>query len=122
MQQRPKLHLRLGGLQQTVKLGSEHDVALCLELASHEGFLAIKLSLCQLGQGVITEDDGDVCFGLCWSEVDSAGLLHVERPYLLSAGLVLHLHLEDTICLFDLLLLLLLAEFANGLFDTTKDF
>jgi len=60
------MHLELGllGLEHTVELGGEHDVALDLELAGHESLLAVNLAVGEVDEGVIGEVDGDISLSL----------------------------------------------------------
>jgi len=59
-------HLKLGllGLEDVVKLGGKHDVALDLELAGHEGLLAVDLAVGEVDEGVIGEVDGNISLAL----------------------------------------------------------
>ena len=96
----PRHHtLRTGKshLQDTIKLGREHHVALRLELAAHERLLAVELALRKLGEGLIREDDGDVGLGLGLALVHRPRLLKIDRPDRLLALRVLHAHLEDAV-------------------------
>lgn len=43
-----QLQLGLSTLEDSVELGREHDVALDLELARHEGLLSVQLAIGQL--------------------------------------------------------------------------
>lgn len=54
------LELGLGGLEHTVELGRQHDVALDLELAGHERLLGVDLAVGEADKGVVGEGDGDV--------------------------------------------------------------
>lgn len=57
------LELGLGDLEDGVELGGEHNVALDLELAGHEGLLGVDLAVGEAEEGVVREVDGDVCAG-----------------------------------------------------------
>lgn len=58
-----RLELSLLGLEDTVELGSEHDVALDLELARHECLLAVELAVSHVDKGVIAGVDGHIGLG-----------------------------------------------------------
>lgn len=73
------LELGLLALENTVKLGSEHDVALDLELAGHESLLAVHLAVGEVDEGVIGKVDGDVGLALCLAFVGLGVLLGVQK-------------------------------------------
>ena len=54
------LELGLGDLEDRVELGREHNVALDLELAGHEGLLRIDLAVREADERVVREVDRDV--------------------------------------------------------------
>ena len=84
-------------LQNAIELGSEHHVALRLELAAHERLLAIELALRQLLEGLVGHHDGDVGLALGLALVNRASGLEVDRPYALLARRVLNAELEDAV-------------------------
>ena len=83
------LELGLLGLEDTVELGGEHDVALDLELAGHEGLLAVDLAVGEVDERVVREVDGDVGLALglalvslgvlCASKVQVKGKRECQR-------------------------------------------
>lgn len=73
-----RLELGLLGLEHAVELGGEHDVALDLELARHEGLLAVDLAVGEVDEGVVREVDGDISLAL--------GLALVSLGVLLDGG------------------------------------
>ena len=66
------------GLENTVELGGEHDVALNLQLAGHESLLAVDLAVGEVDEGVVREVDGDISLAL--------GLALVSLGVLLDGG------------------------------------
>lgn len=80
-----RLKLALGRLEDGVELGREHDVALDLELAAHEGLLSVELAVGQVLESLVRERDGYVRLGLGRALVDLALLLEVDRPRLFVA-------------------------------------
>ena len=84
-------------LEDTIKLGRKHHVALRLELAAHERLLAVELALRELGEGLVREDDSDVRLRLGLALIHRPCLLEVDRPDRLFALRVLHAHLEDAV-------------------------
>ena len=74
-------HLKLGllGLEDVVKLSGEHDVALDLELAGHEGLLAVDLAVGEVDEGVVREVDGDISLALGLALVSLGILLKKKK-------------------------------------------
>lgn len=59
-----RLELGLLCLEYTVKLGSEHDVALDLQLARHECLLAVDLAVSHVHEGCDREREGSSQFSV----------------------------------------------------------
>lgn len=96
------LKFGLGSFEDVVKLSSKHNVAPCLQFASHKSLLAIKLencgywlnerqisrngrtmtylAVCKIHKDIICKYDCDVGLGRGFSLVYSAGLLCVNGP------------------------------------------
>lgn len=59
-----RLELGLLGLEHAVELSGEHDVALDLELARHEGLLTVDLAVSEVDEGVVGKVDDDIGLAL----------------------------------------------------------
>lgn len=84
-------------LEHTVELGSEHDVALDLELARHESLLAVELALSEVDKGVVSKVNDDISLALGLALVGGVLLLEVDGLNELLAASVLDVDLEDTV-------------------------
>jgi len=91
-----QLGLLLGGLEHGVKLGGEHHLALDLDLAGHEGLLAVELSRGEVKEVSIGDDDGDVGLGSGAGGDGASGSLGIERPGLDLAIIALNVKLENS--------------------------
>lgn len=85
------------GLEDTVELGSEHDVALNLELTAHERLLAVHLTIGKVGEGVISQGDNAVSLALSLALVGGNILLQVDGLDKLLTSRVLNVELEDSV-------------------------
>ena len=92
-----KQHVGNAHLENSVKLGREHHVALCLEFAAHERLLAVELAFRKLDESLVGKKDSDIGLGFRLALVDRSCLLEVDRPDALFALRVLYAHLEDAV-------------------------
>jgi len=74
------LKFGLGSFKDIVKFSGKHNVAPCLQFASHKSLLAIELAACKIHKDIICKDDCDISLGCGFSFVYSPGLLRIDGP------------------------------------------
>ena len=75
-----QLGLLLGRLEDGIKLGGEHHLALDLDLSRHEGLLSVELAAGEVEEVSVGDDDGDVGLGVGAEGNGAVGILDVESP------------------------------------------
>lgn len=107
-------------LEHSVELGSKHNVTLDLELAAHEGLLAIDLAISEVGEGLIGQVDNAVGLALGLALIDGHVLLQVDGLDKLFAALVLDVELKDSVGLLLQVLLVGIREAVNAIGNLLK--
>lgn len=105
-----ELGLSTSSLEDGLERSGLHNVTLDLELTAHEQLLSIGLTVNEVLEVSVSDDEGDVGLGGGLALANLAGLLGLKVPALDLASGVLDVELNNGVGLLEVLLLALLVR------------